>query len=132
MNRLHRYPIAAYFLLVVCSALFATSLMASCTSSQRADTIHAAVISVDAARDGFVAWDRDHQQSLIDQSTSRDIGLKALASYRDQRQPIMDTFEVAYRALALAATQTDDPSLKAALSSAGDIVDAVKKLMGGL
>lgn len=111
--------------------LLATSLTSACTQSQRTDTLHSAVVSVNAARDGFVAWDREHQQTIVDQATTHDDGVKALSDYRVKRQPVMDSFEVAYRALALAATQTDDPSLKAALAMSGDLIDAVKKLMGG-
>ena len=111
--------------------LAATSLVAACNQSQRSDTLHTAVVSVNAARDGFVAWDREHQQTIVDQATTHDDGAKALSDYRFKRQPVMDTFEVAYRALALAATQTDDPSLKTALAVSGDLIDAVKKLMGG-
>lgn len=128
----NRSPLTAYFLSLVCIALFSTSLMSACSKSQRADTLHASVVSVNAARDGFVAWDREHQQSIVDHATSHEDGVAALATYRSKRGPIMDTFEVAYRALAVAATQTDDPSLKAALAVSADLIDAITALTKGL
>jgi outer membrane murein-binding lipoprotein Lpp len=124
--------VTAYFLSLVCVALFATSLMSACTKSQRVDTLRSTVVSVNAARDGFIAWDREHQQSIVDHAASREDGAAALATYRTKREPIMITFEVAYRALAVAATQTDDLSLKSALSVSGDLIDAIKALMKGL
>lgn len=126
----NKSPIAIYFLSLVCLALFTTSTMSACNKSQRTDTLHAALVSVNAARDGFIAWDREHQQTIVDQASTKEDAFKALESYRTARQPVMDSFEVAYRALALAATQTDDPSLQAALALSGDLIDAVKKLMG--
>lgn len=103
----------------------------ACTKSQRVDTIHATVVAVDAARDGFTSWDLAHQQALVDASASRDDATKAVAEYRLKQAQIVNGFEVAYRALAVAATQTDEPSLKAALAAASDLIDAIKRLKGG-
>jgi hypothetical protein len=127
----HRFPRPSVFASLVCVALLGCMMQSACTKSQRTDTLRTSLISLNAARDGFTSWDREHQQQIVDQSASRDEALKALETYRDRRKTVADGFEVAYRALALAATQTDDPSLNAALASSRDLVDAVKALIGG-
>lgn len=122
-------PLASIVVSVICLALFIIMLMSGCERGQRADTLHTSLIAVNAARDGFTAWDHAHQQSLVDGAVSRETGAAALASYRDQRRAWLDGFEVAYRALAVAATQSDDLSLQAALTAAGNLVTAVTALI---
>lgn len=102
-----------------------------CGASQRTNAIHASVIAVDAARDGFVAYDAAHQHQIVDQATSLETGRADLAAYRAKRDPVVNAFIIAYRALALAATQTDDPSLTAALAKAAELLQSIEKLKGG-
>ncbi len=128
---MHNLPRPSVFASLVCVALLGCMLQSACTKNQRVDTLRTSLISLNAARDGFTSWDRDHQQQIVNQATNRDDAVKALESYRDRRKPVAESFEVAYRALALAATQTDDPSLTAALESSRQLVDAVKALIGG-
>jgi hypothetical protein len=108
------------------------ALVGACTKSERTDTLRASLIAVNAARDGFTSWDRQHQQGIVEAATSRDAVQAALEHYREQRTPVVSGFEMAYRALAVAATQTDDPSLQRALASSSQLIDAVKQLIGSL
>jgi len=125
-----RPPLSAYFiLLLTLLLLFASSV--SCTKNRRQETLHDSIVAVNAARDGLTAWDRNHQQEIVDKATSREDGEAQLAAYRERRKTVADSFELAYRLIAVAATQNDDPSLKAALTAAAEIVDAAKKLIGG-
>ena len=118
--------------LIIHAILFACLLLgAGCNQDQRANTIRASIVAVDAARDGFVSWDRDHQMAIVDSATSRADGEAKLAAYRDQRQKVTDGFRLVYRALALAATQTDDPSLRAALDEAAKLLLVITTLRGG-
>jgi hypothetical protein len=116
---------------IIAALLLMVSLPASCGVTQRQDTIHASVIAVDAARQGFVAWDLSHQQALADSATSRADAEAKLSAYRAIQTKIADGITLAYHALAIAATQTDDPSLAEALKDASTIVDDVQKLKGG-
>lgn len=121
----------AYGLAMICLLLFGCSVMGACNRSQRTDTLRAGIVSVNAARDGFLQWDRIHQRDIVAAATSRDDAERQLASYQHDREPILNGFQVAYRALALAATQSDDPSLKLALASVGELVDAVHAMLHG-
>lgn len=101
---------------------------AGCTSTQRIDTIRNSLVGVNAARDGFTTWDGQHQHDLVAHAASRVEAEAAIASYHQGRQSVLDGFELAYRLIALAATQNDDPSVQAALTQAGAIIDLVKRL----
>lgn len=123
-------PHSAFVVLfLACMTLFAMSL--SCSKSKRTDTLRASVIGVNAARDSFTTWDRQHQQQIVEDAKTREEAEGALTTYRDRRKVVVDGFEIAYRALAVAATQTDDPSLKIALTSSGELVGAVQRLIEG-
>lgn len=99
-----------------------------CSSTQRTDTIRNSLVAVNAARDGFTTWDGQHQRDLVKRATTRIEAEAAISSYHQGRQPVLDGFELAYRLIALAATQNDDPSVKAALAQVGVIIDLVKRL----
>jgi hypothetical protein len=103
----------------------------ACSQNQRVDTIHTTLIGVNSARDGFTAWDRQHQQALVTAAATREAAEQSIASYRDTRSHVVDGFEVTYRALAVAATQTDELSLTAALSTANDLIEKVRSMIGG-
>ena len=105
--------------------------LAACGASARQKTIQGALVGVNAARDGFITWDSQHQLSIVEKATSREEAELALKDYRTRREVVKEAFEVAYRALAVAATQTDELSLHAALAASDKLVDAVKKLTGG-
>jgi len=122
-------PLSAYLCLLAFCLL--VQALPACSKNQRSKTIHATLVSVDAVREGFVTWDRAHMAGIVEGSTSHDDGTAKLLAYRAKRQPILDGFEVAYRALVVAATQSDDPSLKAALAEAVKLIDSITKLRGG-
>lgn len=123
-----RFPQFSFFIAVTCTMLFVTSLMSACTSGQRKDTLHATLLSVNAARDGFTAWDSDHQQRIVETADSREVAETSLSDYRAKRTPVINGFELTYRVIAMAATQSDEVSLKAALAKAGELIDAINKL----
>lgn len=129
-------PVPTRTTALVCWALViawvALLASASCTHEGRSETLRASLVTVNAARDGLAAWDRQHQQAIADAAKTREQALAEIDAYHQRRQPVLDGFEVCYRAIALAAVQTDSPSLRAALTAAAEVLDAVKKLKGGL
>jgi hypothetical protein len=105
--------------------------LAACGGNQRQKTLKGTLVGLNAARDGFTSWDLLHQKSIVEKATTREEAEAKLATYRADRSTLVDALEAAYRLLAAAATQEDDPSLKAALAAAADAVNAIKKLTGG-
>lgn len=96
----------------------------------RAHTLQTVLATVNAARDGLNEYDRQQAQHIIEGSPTREEYTAEVAAYTKQRAPVLQAFEVAYRALALAALQTDEVSMKQAMAAVGDLLDAVKKLTG--
>lgn len=128
-RRFPRSPIPTFLLLFI--GMLASGPLMACSKNQRVDTIHTTLLAVNSARDGFTAWDAQHQQALVAAATTREAAEQTVASYHDSRRPVVDGFEVAYRALAVAATQTDELSLSAALTTASELIDKVRSMIGG-
>ncbi len=117
--------------LMTFAACIALAAVPSCTKNTRLTTIQASLVTVNAARDGFVVWDRQHQSSIVDAATTREDAIAKIDAYRKEREKTLHAFETVYRVLAIAATQTDEPSLKSALAQSAELVQAIKKLTGG-
>lgn len=124
-------PVTAYFMAIVCGVLLCSSLTAACTQNKRADTIHAAILAVSDAREGFTTWDLQHQHVIVQSSASREDATARVAQYRAKQAKVVATFEVVFKALGLAATQNDDLSLTQALRDADDLLASVKALRKG-
>lgn len=131
MGSMRRHvPVLALYLGVFFACVGLAALPA-CTGSQRSKTLRASVLAVNAARDGMLVYDATHQKAIVDKATSREEGERELAAYYTKRTPVVAAFEVAYRALAVAATANDDPSYRAALAAAKSALDALQALTGG-
>lgn len=102
----------------------------ACGPNKRAQTITTALTTVNAARDGFLAWDSSHQKALVDSATSREEAEASVAHYYERRKPVTDLLVLVYRALAVAATQNDEYSLSAALGKSAELAAALRELMG--
>lgn len=97
-------------LLVVVNLLaFVALAMASCGASARQTAINTSFGAVNAARDGFAAWDADHQAVLVSHATDAISGQAALDAYRAKRAPVVTLFETAYHAIALLALDSKAP-----------------------
>lgn len=108
-----------------------------CAGSQRETTIRAALVSVDSARDGFLAYDRAHEMSLVahcnpavetrEQCQAKvDASNKALAEYQAKRAKVDPVFAAAYRAVAAAWLLNDQPSLDGMQAAIAQLFAAVK------
>jgi 3-deoxy-D-manno-octulosonic acid (KDO) 8-phosphate synthase len=116
------------------AVLFLVVLVACGSSaSQRASTISAALVTVDAARDGFVAYDAAHQAQIVDAATSGSGARAELATYRQARDAATGPtglLTTAYRAIAAAATVSDAPSLTTMQSAIAQLLTAIKPYLG--
>lgn len=104
---------------------------AACSGSQRTKALRTTVIALNTARDGMLAFDQQHQLDLVNGATSREDGEAKLAAYRTKRIVVVNAFEVAYRAVAVAATASDNPSYETALQVAQVAIQAYHDLTGG-
>ena len=105
--------------------------LTSCAGSQRADTIKAALVTVDGARDGFLAYDRAHEQQLVAEAVSADDARAKLAAYQAKRARVDPMFGAAYRGIAAAELLNDDPSLAGMQAAIANLIGALKPFLGG-
>lgn len=94
------------------------------------NTLKASLISLNAARDGFVAWDREHQDQIVREAPTYVEGRQRLDDYRKDRERVVAGFEIAYRALAVAALKRDDISITLMLAEAKAVYDRIRDLTG--
>jgi hypothetical protein len=103
-------------------------LVLACGASARETAIKTSLAVVDTARDGFVTWDRLHQEELFKGAASGDDARHLVLAYREKREPVLLAFEVAYKAIAHAAVLSDDHSLEIMLGVVIDLQAEVTKL----
>lgn len=109
----------------------ALALCSGCAGSQRTDTIKAALITADSARDGFLAYDRAHEMELVQQAVSADDARAKLIAYQTKRAKVDPMFALAYRAIAAAELLNDDTSVTSMQSAIVSLLDALKPFLSG-
>jgi hypothetical protein len=114
------------------TTLLLALVLFACGASARERAISTALVATNATRDGFIAFDARHQQQLVDSATSLEEGRARIDAYRRQREPIVQGFATVYRAIAMAAVLTDDPTAIPNLLRAADLLrTAIHDLTGG-
>lgn len=104
--------------------------LAACGAKQREKTLNTALVSVQAAREAFMTYDRTRQDGIVDRATSLEEGKAELAEYRAKTQArIVSLFIAAYTAIGVAAMRGDDLSLKKVLDALVELKTAVDALM---
>ena len=107
--------------------------LAACTHDSRTDTIHAALVTVDLARDEFALADDAAQQRIVDAATSKADATARLADYRAQRDKgPAAALTLAYRAIAVAAAANDTPTLTAMQAAIAALLAALKSPLATL
>ncbi len=66
-------------------------------------SLSVALSATNAARDNFVAYDKNHQLTIVDNATTREEGEAAQKAYRGERDAVLRAFTAAYSAIAAAA-----------------------------
>lgn len=107
--------------------LMLIQLIGGCGPSTRDKAMSTTLLAVNSARDGFIEWDRHHQNALADSATSIEDGMAKLEAYRAKREVVLSAFEVAYRALAVVAIHKK-ASVATVVDLAADLVKAIAEL----
>lgn len=106
--------------------LFLLAALASCAG--RDALLSKTLAGVNAGRDAFSSYDKDHQAEIVEANTSREAGLAALNEYRAARAKVSIAFVAAYGAIAAASTDLTDESLTKAAFAARDLIKALRAL----
>jgi len=114
----------------IVSILIALSLFACGQNAQlkRNSSLIVALTTVDAARDSFIAWDREHQETIVKNATSKEDAEAKLTAYRKKQAEISSLFKSAYDTMKAAAEINNDQSMKAML----DVVMQLSKVLDDL
>lgn len=91
-------------------------LAISCHNSKK-DTLKTSLQTLNATRDGFLVWDRQHKDAIVDSADTYEDGEVRLNMYREKRAAIILGFELAYKAVAIAAVDRTDRNIKEMLAN---------------
>ncbi len=86
--------------------------------------------ALNAAREGFIAWDAAHQETLAESGTVEEAEA-ALRAYRKEREKVLLGFVVAYQALAAASLDPSLDMLAEAAQAVRTAYDLFRTLKGG-
>lgn len=96
----------------------------------RQKALQTSLVALNAARDGFLSWDGNHQQQIVREATSLENGQAALSEYRTRRESVVQGFTVAYSALAAAALEKSAAMILEAATAAKEVYTLIKMLTG--
>lgn len=106
-------------------------LVGACSANARETALTRTLDSLNAAHAGFVEFDKDHQNRIVEQAENYEDGAADLARYRVRREPVLRAFVVAYSAVAAAAIDFEGEGLiNQAVQALTDLyfaVDALKE-----
>lgn len=108
--------------------LVATTLLIVGCEGARQKTLRVSLTSLNAAREGFIAWDLRKQGNIVEAATSLEDGQTKLDEYRKRRERVVEAFTIAYSALAAAALDPSANMLIEAAKVAKDLYDLIKEL----
>jgi hypothetical protein len=99
-------------------------LAVACGPSAQQRTLRATLVTVNAARDAFLVWDRTHQSLIVHAALELQQAKRELASYRSARETIVLLFETVYKAIAVAALDPSDAAVVKASEAARSVLQA--------
>lgn len=103
-------------------------ILSACGPNQQQKALRVALTSVNVARDGFLAWDREHQQAVVDRAANADQARARLDAYRRERNAVSAAFETAYKVIAIAAIEPTKENLKAVARAVFDLLTRVDNI----
>lgn len=111
-------------------ALTLAFILVACGASAREKTLKTTFDAVTVAEKGFVAWDAERQDEIVEHATSLDDGQAKLAAYRKNREPLAGAFITAYRSIATAMYFNNEETLKGVLLAWSMLQDELKRVTG--
>ena len=103
---------------------------AACGANAKQQTLKTSLVSVNAVRDGFLAWDSIHQRTIVEDVTTRADGEARLKEYRQKRSKLEIAFSITYKLLATAALDVKQENILLALGAVFDLYKHVRALLG--
>ena len=95
-------PYASKPIALTVPILLALTLGACPGPDAKQKALQVSLTALNTARDGFTTWDEHHQKQIVAKAGTYEVGKKALVDYRNRRHKVVQSFVVAYSALAAA------------------------------
>ena len=111
-------------------AVFSLLILAGCPDVHQ-KVLRGTLNGLNTARDGFVTWDMGHQTDLVEKAVTFEDGQNKLRTYRQDREKVVFAFEVAYKALAVAALDPSTATVAVVITAAKDVYDLIMLLKNG-
>lgn len=126
--------VTSLFLSIMLTFGLLTMGLSGCTKNTRVETLQVTKLGLDAAKDGFDAWNAQHEMEIADDPklTSKEAYTAAITAYRTARKKVIDALTLAYQLYSTATAQNDAPSLSAAVGQAAVLYQGIKTLEGDL
>lgn len=103
---------------------------AACGADVRQKALRSSLISINAAQAGFVAWDDQRQQEIVEHATTREAALADIAYHDQAIEPIVVGFELTYHLLAAAALDPTDVNVIALVQQVDRLYRDIERMTG--
>jgi hypothetical protein len=113
--------------LAIVLAAVAIAPLCGCQSA-REKTLSATLATLNGAAKAYELYGLQHQETLVDQATSKEDATAKVASFRAHLEPVTKAFSLAYAGLALASLTPTTANLAAAADLLGKVFTAIKEL----
>lgn len=104
--------------------------LAACGPDAKQRALRSGLVSVNAARDGFLAWDNETQQAIVVKATSHDEAIANLDRHATVIQPVVFGFELTYKLLAAAALDPTDDNMLILAGQLAELFRDVQAMTG--
>lgn len=109
-------------------ALIVAFVVTACGGNSQQKALRASYVSLNAARDGFLAWTEARQEAIVRKATTAEEAKNGIAAHREKQQLVFNMFSSAYEALALAALEPKPENLDEALARIQRLRELIKRV----
>lgn len=101
--------------------------LTACGASARHKALQTAYVSVNTARDGFLAWTESRQEMIVRTASSAEEARRNIDAHRNKQQLVVNYFSVVYEGLALAALEPKEENVAEVLARVRQLHALIKK-----
>lgn len=142
-RRARKLATASIALAIISCWLATLSIVVSACSpkGQRSDTIRATITAVDAAANGLATWNREKSKQIVADAqaqiptigvdAAKELATRKLDEHDGRVNDVLELLRATYRAIALAAADKEERSLKESIKAASAFFDAVARVRSG-
>src|SRR4029077_11883552 len=104
------------------------SLLLACSPSSQQKAVQDTFAGLNVASAAFLAYDNQHQQSIVAAAPDKATGEKQLATYRVEQGKVQELLTVGYQTVAAAAIVVSQPNVDTMLTAALNLYNELKSI----